>query len=221
MIAEWVLVMVIVIWMSFYYNYFLALWGMLNSFRMNKNMGSDKPKYFIIQITTAGKAPKSVTKMLEHLNKIKREINIKYSVWVVTEPRDKTKYKCDRLIVVPTNFKCNSAYKARALEYARRLRLKMYKNKISPDKVKILFLDDDCFPEKEYIKAVYYSNLDVGQGRLQSDVNYGYNLIASIADNFKATDCFATCFTFGHLGHPVNVHGEGLFCRGSVENYVT
>lgn len=220
MVAEWLLIFVIVIWMSFYYNYFLALWGIVNSLRLNRKYGTDKPSWFVIQITTAGKAPKSVISMLKHLKSL--DLKFKYEVWVVTEPRDHTKYNCDRLIVVPPLFKCNSAFKARALEYARRLRLIEYEKKgIDPNKTKVLFLDDDCFPDKKYVEAVYYSNLDIGQGRLQSDKNYGFSLIASIADNFKATDCFATCSTFGAMGKPVNVHGEGLFARGSVENYVT
>ena len=113
----------------------------------------------IIQITTVGNE-RTVNEIIRRIRGY--QLDIPFSIWVVTEPgADATYHGVDELIVVPKDFRCRASYKARALEYSRRLRVERGLNDFF---IKILFVDDDGVPTKGYIEKVFRSQYDVCEG---------------------------------------------------------
>jgi len=216
LVTESFLILSLLVWLAFYYNIWLALWGILRARKFDRSYSRNDPTRFIIQICTSGKAPGTINAMLTQIRGY--HLRIPYETWVVAEPYDHSTYHADRVVIVPREFRVNAAYKARALEYARRLRIE---EGIEGEGTKILFLDDDSFPEREYIEFAFHASFDVGQGFVRTDRFYGKNLLTSIADNFRVVDCLATCATFASMGRPVIVHGEGLVAKGNVEREIT
>ena len=182
------------------------------------SLHKNDPKRFIIQICTNGKAPKSVNSILETVKSYPLEFP--YETWVVAESYDKNDYGADRVISVPADFATSNGTgaKARALEYARQVRLR---EDMEDETTKILFLDDDSMPERDYVEYAYHSSFDIGHGFIRTDRTYGANILTSVADNFRVTDCMATCPTFASNGRPKLIHGEGLLARGNVEREIT
>ncbi|MGH2596815.1 MAG: glycosyltransferase family 2 protein [Actinomycetota bacterium] len=168
----------------------------------------------IIQITTVGNE--------ETVNEIIRRIRgyqlaFPHSIWVVTEPWAKANYQgADDVIVVPEDFHCQASYKARALEYARRLRVD---RRLNDFYVKILFVDDDGVPTKSYIEKVLVADFDVCEGIPTPRTGYGRFL--SHMDDLRTINCLYMCSVFQGIGHPIHVHGEGLCVRGTAEALVT
>lgn len=173
------------------------------------------PDELIIQITTIGNA--------EIVNNAIRQIrayglSMAYRVWVVTEPLvDVSEYQgADRIIVVPENFTPRSLYKARAQEYVRRVRRD---EGLDRREVKILFLDDDTLPTKNYIEAAFFADYDVCEGVITPSIGYGRFL--SHIDDLRFLNCLMFCSVFQGFGQPLWVHGEGLCVRGDAEQSVT
>ena len=168
----------------------------------------------IIQITTVGNE--------ETVNEIIRRIRgyqlaFPHSIWVVTEPWANANYQgADDVIVVPEDFHCQASYKARALEYARRLRID---RRLNDFYVKILFVDDDGVPTKSYIEKVLVADFDVCEGIPAPRTGYGRFL--SHMDDLRTINCLYMCSVFQGIGHPIHVHGEGLCVRGTAEALVT
>ena len=207
-----------IIWLAFSFNMILFLAGFLSYLRVNRQSGHNDPEKFIIQICTAGRAPKTVRQTLETI----RDYNLcfAYETWVVIEEYDKNNYAADRIIRVPKNFETpnKTKFKARALEYAREVRIA---EGIEDRATKIIYLDDDSIPDKEYFEYAFHSRFDVGHGLVSTSRHYGRNLLISIADNLRVADCVGTCATFCRIGHPMVVHGEGLVVRGNVEKAIS
>jgi cellulose synthase/poly-beta-1,6-N-acetylglucosamine synthase-like glycosyltransferase len=210
----------LVVWLPFYFNIGLLLWGLYISSRLDRDITRLKndPSRFVIQICTNGRAPKSVNSIISTIRSF--SLGFPYEIWVVKENYDKNEYWADRLVDVPPGFTTpkGAGAKARALEFARRVRLE---GGIEDEHTKILFLDDDSFPDREYLEYAFHTPVDIAHGYIRTDRQYGTNLLTSIADNFRVTDCIATCPTFASLGKPKLVHGEGLVVRGNVEREVT
>lgn len=187
---------------------------------MNRDITTLKndPKRFVIQICTSGKAPKSVNSIVETIKSY--SLGFPYETWVVNEAYDRNEYLVDRVITVPASFATpkGAGAKARALEYARQVRIS---EGIEDETTKILFLDDDSFPEREYVEYAFHTPFDIAHGFIRTDRSYGVNILTSVADNFRVTDCMATCPTFASNGRPKLIHGEGLVARGNVEREVT
>ena len=118
--------------------------------------------------------------------------------------------------MVPATFRCRASYKARALEYSRRLRAERGLNDFF---VKILFVDDDGVPTKGYIEKVFRSQYDVCEG-IPTPRN-GYGRFLSHMDDLRTINCIYMCSVFQGIGHPIHVHGEGLCVRGTAESSVT
>jgi Glycosyl transferase family group 2 len=168
----------------------------------------------IVQITTIGNE--------ETVNEIVRTIRsygldfIK-RIWVVTEPWSKAKYVgIDERIVVPEGFDCRAKYKARALEYSRRLRAA---RGLDREDVKIVFVDDDSLPTKRYLQKAFEADADVTEGITAP--RRGYGRLLSHMDDLRTMNCLFACSIFQGMGHPIHVHGEGLCVRGSTEAIVT
>ncbi len=210
----------LVVWLPFYFNIGLLFWGLSVSRRLSKSIEGLKndPDRFVVQICTNGKAPKSVNSIIETVRSYR--LAFPHEIWVVAEAYDGNVYSADRVVVVPSDFTTpkGAGAKARALEYAREVRVR---EGIENESTKILFLDDDSFPDKEYVEYAFHTPIDVAHGFIRTDREYGTNIIASVADNFRVTDCVATCPTFASMGRPKVIHGEGLVVRGNVEREVT
>ncbi len=208
------------VWFPFYFNIGLLLWGLYTTKRLNRHIEGlhNDPARFIVQICTSGKAPKSVNSIVETVRSY--DLDFPHETWVVVEAYDRNLYDADRVVVVPPDFTTpkGTGAKARALEYARQVRMK---EGIEAETTKILFLDDDSVPEKGYLQYAFHSPIDVAHGYIRTDRKYGTNILTSIADNFRVSDCVATCPTFASKGRPKVIHGEGLVVRGNVEREIT
>jgi hypothetical protein len=192
----------------------MILVGVVRARQTGARMVFPMPRLLIIQITTVGN--------VETVNEIIRRIRgyqlaLPMSIWVVTEPWAAASYQgLDELIVVPEGFRCRSSYKARALEYSRRLRVERGLNDYF---VKVLFVDDDGVPTKSYIEKVFAADFDVCEGIPTPRTGYGRFL--SHMDDLRTINCIYMCSVFQGLGHPIHVHGEGLCVRGTAEAQVT
>jgi hypothetical protein len=188
----------------------MALVGYLHGHRLRVG----KTSKMIIQITTIGNQ--------ETVNKIIRTIRdyhlpIPYRIWVVTEPWSRGRYLgADRVIVVPQEFTCRASHKARALEYSRLLRERVG---LIQDEVKILFVDDDSLPTKDYIVKAFFADYDICQGIVIP--RNGYGRFLSHMDDLRTLNCLVMCSIFQGFGHPLWVHGEGLCVRTTAEAVVT
>lgn len=192
----------------------MILAGALRARHTGRGKVIPEPRLMIIQITTVGNE--------ETVNEIIRRIRgyqlaFPHSIWVVTEPWAKANYQgADDVIVVPEDFHCQASYKARALEYARRLRVD---RRLNDFYVKILFVDDDGVPTKSYIEKVLVADFDVCEGIPTPRTGYGRFL--SHMDDLRTINCLYMCSVFQGIGHPIHVHGEGLCVRGTAEALVT
>lgn len=208
------------VWLPFYFNIILLCWGLWLTSRLKADASKlhNDPRRFIIQICTNGSAPKSVNSILETVRSY--HLEFPHETWVVVEEYDSNSYSADRVVRVPSGFVTpnRTGAKARALEYARQVRIR---EDVEDETTKILFLDDDSFPERGYIEYAFHAPVEIAHGYIRTDREYGTNLLTSIADNFRVTDCIATCPTFATLGRPKLIHGEGLVARGNVEREVT
>ncbi len=192
----------------------MVLAGALRARRMSKRVLIPPPRLLIIQITTVGNEA-TVNEIIRRIRGY--QLDIPYRIWVVTEPRVEANYRgSDELIVVPEDFKCEASYKARALEYSRRLRVERGLNDYY---VKVLFLDDDGVPTKSYIEKVFIADFDVCEGIPAPRIGYGRFL--SHMDDLRTINCIYMCSVFQGIGHPIHVHGEGLCVRGTAEALVT
>ena len=172
------------------------------------------PRLLIIQITTVGNED-TVNAIIRRIRGY--ELDLPISIWVVTEPWAEAHYQgVDELIVVPEDFQCRASYKARALEYARRLRVERRMNDYF---TKVLFVDDDGVPTKSYIEKVFLSEFDLCEGIPAPRTGYGRFL--SHMDDLRTINCIYMCSVFQGIGHPIHVHGEGLCVRGTAEELVT
>jgi hypothetical protein len=192
----------------------MILAGALRARQTGRGTMIPHPRLLIIQITTVGNE--------ETVNEIIRRIRgyqlaFPHSIWVVTEPWANANYQgADQVIVVPEDFHCQASYKARALEYARRLRVD---RRLNDFYVKILFVDDDGVPTKSYIEKVLVADFDVCEGIPAPRTGYGRFL--SHMDDLRTINCLYMCSVFQGIGHPIHVHGEGLCVRGTAEALVS
>jgi len=180
----------------------------------HRYMGKSGATEAIIQVTTIGN--------YETVNEIIRGVRsynlpFPYQFWVVVEPGVVNHYEgADEVIVVPASFTALSHYKARAQEYSRRVRAERGLNRHD---VKIIMLDDDSLPTRQYFLDVFGADYDVCEGVLAPRKQYGRFL--SHMDDLRTLACLQECAFWQGIGHPIWVHGEGLTLRGSAESIVT
>ena len=169
----------------------------------------------IIQITTVGNE-ETVNEIIRRIRGYQLEHPAQRSGSRPSRGRRASYQGADEVIVVPKDFQCQASYKARALEYTRRLRVE---RRLNDFYVKVLFLDDDCVPTKSYIEKVFRADYDVCEGIPTPRTGYGRFL--SHMDDLRTINCLYMCSVFQGIGHPIHVHGEGLCVRGSAEAFVT
>src|SRR6478672_2947421 len=123
----------------------LGEWWFHSRFRENPSRFS----HLIIQITTVGREQDRVNEIIWEIHS--KALSMPYDVWVVNEPNMGDSYPgADRIVTVPHDFEVRAKYKARALEYSRRVR---HTEKLDRSDVKIVFLDDDTSPTLGYIET--------------------------------------------------------------------
>jgi len=192
----------------------MILGGTLRARRTAKRTLLPFPTQLIIQITTVGNES-TVNEIIRRIRGY--ELDFPHTIWVATEPWASGDYEgADEVIVVPKDFNCRASYKARALDYTRRLRVE---RRLNDFYVKVLFLDDDCVPTKSYVEKVFRADYDVCEGIPTPRTGYGRFL--SHMDDLRTINCLYLCSVFQGIGHPIHVHGEGLCVRGTAEALVT
>ena len=192
----------------------MILAGALRAYRTGKRPLPPASTLLIIQITTVGNE-ETVNEIIRRIRGY--ELALPHVIWVATEPSASGDYEgADEVIVVPKEFQCQASYKARALEYTRRLR---FDRRLNDFYVKVLFLDDDCVPTQSYVEKVFQADYDVCEGIPTPRTGYGRFL--SHMDDLRTINCLYMCSVFQGIGHPIHVHGEGLCVRGSAEAFVT
>jgi hypothetical protein len=188
---------------------------------------TDQYKTMIVQITTVGKEYARVNEIIDVI----RSYNLDFieAIWIVNEPgqadTDNGGYPgADRVITVPEDFvDCASAYKARGLEYSRRLRRD--EGIVSPSR-KMVFLDDDVEPTRRYLVAALKANYDICQGITAPRLHYGrvsaQHWLLSHLDDMRFAACLVYCsFSQGLIKHPMFAHGEGMVVTTEAEQLIT
>ena len=186
----------------------------------------EKFRHLIIQITTVGNEPELVQRTVDKIRGY--GLTMPYVIWVAIEPDHFENYTdVDRVIVVPSSFTCRAIDKARALEYTRRLRKQHLATcGLDPAHVKLLLVDDDTLPSRDYIRKAFVSDYDVCQGPTIPNRWYGTggfrHFILSHLDNGRTRNCLVYCScTQGVIQKPLFVHGEGLCMTCRAESIVT
>jgi len=181
-----------------------------------------KFRHLIIQVTTAGGEAGRVNEIIAQIRSYRLEMD--HQIWVVTEPGDRGTYPfADRLLTVPRDFVAQSAKKARALEYSRRIREAMG---LERGDVKILFNDDDVSLTRGYIERAFAADYDICEGIVTPRTSYAVrpfgHFAVSHADDIRTHACLVYCSVFqGIFGRPLHVHGEGLTVTGEAEGLIT
>ncbi len=206
--------LILVAWLTPILCVAMILGGALRARRTGRRTLLPVPTRLIIQITTVGNE-RTVNEIIRRIRGY--QLDFAHEIWVATEPWSSADYQgADELIVVPEDFHCRASYKARALDYTRRLRVE---RRLNDYFVKVLFLDDDCVPTKSYVEKVFRADYDVCEGIPTPRTGYGRFL--SHMDDLRTINCLYMCSVFQGIGHPVHVHGEGLCVRGTAEAFVT
>jgi hypothetical protein len=195
----------------------IGIWHFHTNFRQSPT----RFRHLIIQITTVGREHARVTELIEEVRQL--DLSMAYTIWVVLEPGNNRNYPAaDRVVVVPSGFRCRSQYKARALEYSRTLR---HAEGLDTGDVKLLFLDDDTTPTRPYIETAFAGDYAICQGVTAPRIQYGSlplrNFLLSHMDDMRFACCLIYCSFFqGVVRHPLYVHGEGLCVTGYAESIV-
>ncbi|MEM2233738.1 MAG: glycosyltransferase family 2 protein [Nitrososphaerota archaeon] len=159
----------------------------------------------IFQIPTIGN--------VEECNRILRTVRsynlpVPLETWILIDEgnyRPEMRFECDRLVIVPSDFRSKCLYKSRSLEYARRLRVEMWKRGELDDDYIVVQCDDDSTPSREFLMEVITVDADMVIGTITPRPT-GH----LVADYERPVACNMTCLLFTNIGHPVWGHGEGM-----------
>lgn len=213
MTADWIYILIGLAWLAFLPNVYLFVRG-YPFLGKTASVSAVPPSLFVIQITTVGKSPDVVDGILDAVRGYRLPFSAE--LWVVAEEADPHPYRSDRTVRVPRSYRCHGGtlYKARALEYARGVRVS---EGIETSRTRILFLDDDSLPSREYVVAAYWLDADIAHGSITIQRAVGGSRLAHVADHYRTADCVGTCPRYCRTGAVKIVHGEGLTVHGGVE----
>ena len=188
--------------------------GILAERYRRHSLGTRRPRLLIVQVPTVGNC-ETTNRALLAAKRICTELGIPCETWVVIEEGDDpSRYAADRAVVVPRGFRCEALYKARALEYARRLRLRE-----QPDgNYAVLQLDDDSVPTPELVRDCYRIDADV---MVATIAPRAVSVSGILADYERPVACMMWCLVFTNLSAPVWGHGEGMCIAGRVDRAVS
>ena len=210
-----------VAWISPTFYLFFVSFGELFAYTRKRKLTikdpNQKPELIIFQIPTIGNY-QTVNQLIKSVKNYYLPVNIEY--WVIVEEYDenKEKYECDRLVVVPKNFECSALYKARALEYARRLRIQMLKQGKIPSNYKIAQCDDDSLPSRTFMKEALTVDADMMVGNISPRP---IGLLSTIIDYERCIGCVFFCNFFTNISKPVWGHGEGVIINSNVDQNIS
>lgn len=188
--------------------------GFLAERRRRRSLGLRRPGLLIVQVPTVGNHDVANRALLT-ARRICNELGIPCETWaVIEEGDDPSRYAADRRVVVPRDFKCEALYKARALEYARRLRVRE-----QPDgNYAVLQLDDDSVPTPELVRDCYYLDADV---MVATIAPRAASVAGILADYERPVACAVWCAPLTNISAPVWGHGEGMCIAGRVDRAVS
>ena len=206
--------LILVLWLYPLLEGGFAIVGLTMAVMRSRNLGNSGATEAIIQITTIGNY-ETVNEIIAAVRSY--QLPFPYKFWVVVEPGVENRYVgADEVLMVPEDFVSLARYKARAQDYSRRVRLERGLNRHD---VKIIMLDDDSLPTRQYFIDVYGADYDVCEGVLTP--RRGYGRFLTHIDDLRTFNCLTICSFWQGIGHPIWVHGEGLTLRGSAESAVT
>ena len=211
------------IWLSPFFYLFVLLCGKGFHKKRKANLSTPektaqrKVSKIIFQIPTIGNV-QSVNRIFQTV----KNYNLPQPIetWVVIEDWDthKSEYLCDRVVVVPKDFVCEDLYKARALEYSRRLRQKMVADGELGLDYLLLQGDDDALPSLEFIQESLTVNADITIGSITPKVSGTWS---TIIDYERCVACGIFCNFFTNMGQPLWAHGEGTCMSSKVDQTVS
>ena len=212
-----------IIWLSPFFYLFVLLCG--KWFHKNRKANLSTPEKMIernvskiiFQIPTIGNV-QSVNRIFAEVKNYK--LSQPVETWVVIEDWDthKSEYVCDRVVVVPKDFVCEDLFKARALEFSRRLRKKMVVDGELGLDYLLLQGDDDALPSLEFIQESLTVNADITIGSITPKVSGTWS---TIIDYERCVACGIFCNFFTNLGLPLWAHGEGTCMSSKVDQTVS
>jgi hypothetical protein len=211
------------IWLSPIFYLSVLLFGKYFKVRRRKNLIEQKGPVekkidkIIFQIPTVGNF-RSVNKAFEAVRGYNLPVPVE--TWVVVEEWDthKDEYVCDKVVVVPKDFECEDLYKARALEFARRLRVKMVTDGELSSNYILLQGDDDAVPSIGFVKEGLTVAADISIGTITPKVG---GVWSTIIDYERCVACGIFCNFFTNLGQPLWAHGEGTVMSSKVDQNVS
>lgn len=173
-------------------------------------------KKLIVQITTIGDdiiaaTVRQLRAVLDSRDKSP------YEIWVVTEVGDHRSYPLvDQVLVVPPDFETpqRTKFKARALEYARLLRLRS-----GMASYKVLYIDDDSTVSPAFVDECYDRSFDLLQGVVT--IGRPRGILAQLDGAVRAMSCLSLCSFFQELSHQLFTHGEGFCIDEAVDRAVS
>ena len=116
------------------------------------------------------------------------------------------------------DFECEDLYKARALEYARRLRVKMVADGELSSNYLLVQGDDDALPSLGFIKESLAVSADISIGTITPRVKGTW---PTVLDYERCVACGIFCNFFTNLGQPLWAHGEGTCMSSKVDQNVS
>jgi hypothetical protein len=165
----------------------------------------------VFQIPTIGNVEETNT-IIETVKSYNLPVPVE--TWVIIDEqnyRPEMKFNCDRLVIVPMDFRTSCMFKSRSLEYARRLRVAEGHG----DYI-VIQCDDDSTPSKEFMLEALEVDADVIIGTV-TPRPVGHLVV----DYERPVACTMTCLPATNLGWPVWGHGEGMVISARADRLVS
>lgn len=179
------------------------------------NPHNRKADLIILQIPTIGNSD-LVNRIFQTVRAYKLPVPLQ--CWVVIEEGDDpSKYHADKVVVVPKSFKCFAKVKARALEYARRVRLGMVEKGLLTPNYMVVQSDDDSIVSQELILDALSVDADVVVGTIKPAKT---TILGLLLDYERPYTCAHTCAFFTNLDKTTYGHGESQIYYGYVEKAI-
>jgi hypothetical protein len=165
----------------------------------------------IFQIPTIGNVEETNT-IIETVKSYNLPVPVE--AWVIIDEqnyRPDMRFNCDRLVIVPKDFRTSCMYKSRSLEYARRLRT----SEGHGDYI-VVQADDDSTPSREFMLEALEVDADVMVGTI-TPRPIGH----LVADYERPVACAMTCMSSTNLGFPIWGHGEGMVISARADRLIS
>jgi len=208
--------LVLICWLSpFFYTSLLLSGKFANFLKRRKFQRRAKVDLLIFQVPTIGNV-ETVNEIIKRFKSY--NLPVPTESWVVIEEGDNGNYIADRVVVVPKDFKCEDLYKARALEYARRLRVELLRRGEIPPNYLIIQADDDALPSEAFIRECLEIDADIVLGTI---CPRALGFFGTILDYERCVACATFCNFFTNIQKPIFGHGEGMCISSKVDQSIS